>query len=87
MKLPPQVRQHPFEYLSLLLVLLASALAFVSVYPNSYLQRRIIYFTCASYFTWSLYHHHRRGDLQASIILEYLLFALLAILLLSATLF
>lgn len=87
MLLPPQVKQHPFEYLALFILLIVSAFVFLLAYPDSHLQRRVVYFASAAYFGWSLYHHHHRGDLQVSIIIEYLLFALLAILLLSSTLF
>ena len=84
--LPKQIRKNPIEYLVLLLILIIGATAFVFFSHNPYWQRRIIYAISSSYFAWSLYHHHRRGDLDLSIIVEYLLFALFAIILISSTL-
>jgi len=84
--LTKQIKQNPLEYLALLVILLAGVIAFVVFAYHPYWQRRIVYATSAAYFAWSLYHHHRRGDLEVSIIIEYLLFALFAIILVSSTL-
>jgi hypothetical protein len=82
-----EVKRHPLEYLVLLLILLFSAIVFVFFSYDHYLQRRVVYMASTAYFTWSLYHHYRRGDLHTSIIIEYLLFILLAIVITGATLF
>ena len=84
--LTKQIKQNPIEYLALLFILVAGAVSFILFSYHPYWQRRTIYATSASYFAWSLYHHHRRGDLEVSIIIEYLLFALFAIILVSSTL-
>jgi len=84
--LTKQIKQNPVEYLALLLILIAGVIAFIVFNYHPYQQRRVIYFTSSAYFAWSLYHHHRRGDLDVSIIIEYLLFALFAIILVSSTL-
>ena len=83
---PAQVKKHPLEYLTLTLILIAGAASFLFFAYNPALQRRLVYATSAAYFAWSLFHHHRRGDLTLSIIVEYLIFALFAIILLSSTL-
>jgi len=49
-------------------------------------QRWVIYFSSAGYFFWSLLYHYRQGDLELSVIIEYLLFALFAVVLISFTL-
>lgn len=82
-----EIKQKPFEYLILLLLLLISALAFIYFSYDSFIQRRVIYISAAAYFMWSLYHHYRRGDLQPSIVIEYLLIGIFGIVLLSSTLF
>lgn len=87
MLIPDQVKKHPFEYLALVLILLLSAFAYFAFTYDDHAQRRVVYFAAASYFLWSLYHHRRRGDLAPSIIIEYLVFALLGVLLLTGTLF
>lgn len=86
MLIPDQVKRHPVEYLTLLLLLFISAFAFVFYSYNDHLQRRIVYISASGYFLWSLYHHHRRGDLAVSIIVEYLVFGLLGVILLTSTL-
>lgn len=78
--------KNPLEYLALVLILAVGATSFLFFAHNPYLQRRMVYTTAAAYFAWSLYHHHRRGDLSLSIIVEYLVFALFAIILISSTL-
>jgi hypothetical protein len=39
------------------------------------------------YVTWSMFYHWRRGDFTLSILVEYLLFALLGVVVLSSTVF
>jgi len=85
--IPQEIRDKPIEYLILLIMLIVSGILFLSFGYDGHNQRRVIYAACAAYFFWSLYHHYRRGDLHASIIIEYLLMALLAIVVLSGTLF
>jgi len=86
MLIPPEIKQKPIEYLSLACLLMLSAILFVAFRYDSHLQRRVIYATSAIYIFWSLLHHYRRGDLQLSIIIEYLLLALLGIVVISSTL-
>ena len=86
MKIPSEIKQKPIEYLSLACLLMISAILFVAFRYDSHIQRRVIYGTGAVYIFWSLLHHYRRGDLLLSIVIEYLLIALLAIVIISSTL-
>ena len=86
MQIPHEIKQKPLEYLTLACLLLLSAILFITFHYDSHIQRRIIYATSAIYVFWSLFHHYRRGDLQLSIVIEYLLLALLAIVVISSTL-
>ena len=81
-----ELSQKPGEYIFLLLILLLGAILFFVYGFDPHSQRRIIYFTSAAYLLWSLFHHYRRGDLELSIVLEYLLFALFAIVIITSTL-
>lgn len=81
-----ELAQKPFEYLTLLVILLCGAILFISFSFDPHSQRRVLYLTAAAYLAWSLYHHYKRGDLQLSIIVEYLLFALFAIVIITSTL-
>ena len=62
-----------------------AATLFIYFSFNPRIQRDIIYVTAGSYFLWSLYHHYQVGDLHLSIIIEYLVFIVLALVVLSAT--
>lgn len=82
-----EIKQKPIEYLVLVLIFLISLILFFIFRTNTDLKRWIVYIMTASYFFWSLYHHYKRGDLHLSIVVEYLVFALFAIVLISTTLF
>jgi hypothetical protein len=82
-----EFRRNIIEYLVLAFIFLAAFVALLSFRFDPHLQRRVIYATSAAYFGWSLYHHYRKGDIHASILIEYLLFILLAVVVTGATLF
>jgi len=75
MIIPKEIKQKPVEYIILLLIFIVGF--FLYLFINN-LQTRmwIISGVVLSYFCWSLYHHHKRGDLHTSIIIEYLLIIL-----------
>ncbi len=80
------INKRPLEYLTLFFILLIALILFITFSYDHFVQRRIIYAASAAYFCWSLYHHYRRGDLHLSIVIEYLLFILLAIIITGFTL-
>lgn len=82
-----EIQQKPLEYLILLFIFITAAVLFFLFSYDPHNQRRVIYATTAAYLLWSFYHHYRRGDLELSIIVEYLVFALFALVLVSSTLF
>jgi hypothetical protein len=82
-----EIHKKPLEYILLLSIFIVAAILFFIFSFDPHAQRRIIYGLAAAYFAWSMYHHYKRGDLQTSIILEYLLFALFAVILISTTIF
>lgn len=86
MIIPKEIKQRPIEYLALLTGLVAS-LVFYLLIGDNHVLRWIIYAVGVLYFCWSLYHHYKRGDLQLSIVIEYLLIILLGIVFISGTLF
>jgi len=86
MIIPKEVKQKPVEYLFLLF----SFILFIFLYffiNDSQVKRWIVYSAGVIYFSWSIYHHYKRGDLQLSIVIEYLLIILLGIVFISGTLF
>lgn len=84
---PNEIKQKPVEYIALALVFLVGLLIYFFADISSHSQRFVVYFLAASYFFWSIIHHYRRGDLSPSIVVEYLVMALLGIVLLTASLF
>ncbi|MGI5841502.1 MAG: hypothetical protein ACOX6N_04765 [Patescibacteria group bacterium] len=74
-----EIENKPWEYLALLFILLVGVLLFFVFSYDRHMQRRIIYATTALYFAWSIYHHYKRGDLQLSIVIEYILIGILAL--------
>ncbi len=86
MIIPKEVKQKPVEYLILLVGLITGLFLYFFI-DNSQARRWIIYSVGIIYFCWSLYHHYKRGDLQLSIVIEYLLIILLGIVFISGTLF
>lgn len=81
-----EIRQHPLSFFVLFLIAVSGGVAFFFFSYDSHWQRRIVYATSGLYFLWSLYHHHQKGDLELSIIFEYLVFILLALVVISTTL-
>jgi hypothetical protein len=77
--IPEQIFKYPLEYLSLGLFFILSAVIFFVFSYDPHSQRRVVYVTAAGYLFWSLFHHYRRGDLHFSIIMEYIILAILAI--------
>lgn len=87
MIIPKEVKQKPLEYLSLALIFLVGLIIYFFADISSHTQRLVVYFMAACYFFWSIIHHYRRGDLSVSIVVEYLVMALLGIIFLTVSLF
>ncbi len=81
-----EIEQKPLEYLTLLIILILGLALFFVFSFDKHMQRRVIYATTALYFSWSIYHHYKRGDLEASIVIEYILIGIFALLLSTGTL-
>ena len=86
MIIPKEVKQKPFEYIILLICLIIGFILYILI-NNPQIRLWIISGVAVFYFGWSLYHHHKRGDLQLSIIVEYLLIILIGFVLIFSTLF
>jgi len=87
MIIPKEVHQKPFEYLILAGFFLIGLIFYFFVPLAPHNRRIVVYCLAGSYFLWSLVHHHRRGDLNLSIILEYLVMSLFGIALLTLSFF
>ena len=81
-----EIKRHPLEFSLLGLILICGTAAFFYFGYDQHDQRRVVYVTGAAYFLWSLFHHYRKGDLEVSLIVEYLAISLFAVILLASTL-
>ncbi|RLC35000.1 hypothetical protein DRH14_01795 [Candidatus Shapirobacteria bacterium] len=81
-----ELKQKPSEFIFLVIMLLLASVLFFYFNYNPHFQRRVIYFTSGAYLFWSLFHHYKRGDLELSIVIEYLLIAIFAVVLMTTTL-
>jgi Ca2+/Na+ antiporter len=81
-----QINKHPQNYV--VGVILLFSISFLLIYYRfePHIQRQVVYLASALYLGWSLWHHYRRGDITVSIMMEYLLLALFALIVVSATL-
>jgi hypothetical protein len=83
-----EIKKHPLNYLILGIIFSISIFLFFyfRLHFNTRDQRLLVYGTAILYFIWSIFHHHRRGDLHFSIILEYFLLSLFAVIVAMTTL-
>lgn len=81
-----EIRRHPHNYLVGVIVTIPILYLLYFYRFDSHTQRQVIYLASGLYFGWSLWHHYRRGDITSSIMMEYLLLALLALIVVSTTL-
>ena len=83
-----EIKKHPLNYLILGVIFIVAFILFFYFRQNfdAHDERRVVYVTAGLYLTWSLFHHYHRGDLHFSIILEYFLLALFAVIIALTTL-
>lgn len=76
-----EIKKYPISYIVLAAGLIITIILFFIFRANytPLYQRVLLYLFTTFYFAWSLFHHSRRGELQLSILAEYFLIALLAI--------
>lgn len=79
--LEKDLSRHPLHYFVLLCAQLVGlwGIFWFSYSPTT--QFAIIIYMSISYVVWGLFHHQQHHDLKLRILLEYILFALLAVLL------
>ena len=73
------IREKPIDF-ALFVGFLAVCFILV-VFVGDY---QLAYLTAVGYFVWSLIYHYRRGDLHLAIVIEYLMIALLGVVVLSS---
>jgi len=81
-----EITKHPQNYV-VGAILALSVLFLLFFYRfDTHAQRQVVYLASGLYLGWSLWHHYRRGDITTSIMMEYLLLALFALIVVTATL-
>lgn len=87
LKLSEDIKIHLSHYLSLLVILNIGLGAFFFFRFNPAYQAGVMVVTSFAYILWGIIHHFLCEDLHIKVILEYLLIALLANLLVLSLLF
>lgn len=77
---------HMIHFLILLATLALGVSAFFAAAGNSGLQLFIGFVTALAYVVWGILHHALSGDLHKKVVVEYVLIAAIAILLLEVAL-
>lgn len=75
------------HYFSLIIILSVGLTALFWFRYNHALQISVVIFMSAGYVAWGIIHHHSQKELHLKIVAEYLLIALVGILLLGSLLF
>jgi hypothetical protein len=81
-----EIKKQPLNYLIIIFLFSAAAILLLVFRFDPHSQRRIVYALSGLYLGWSLFHHYQRGDLSLSILLEYVLLAILALIVVAASL-
>lgn len=77
------MKSHIIHFIILLAIIAAGVTSFISVGGNTGLQFFIGLITAISYVVWGIIHHLLEGDLHKKIVVEYVLIAAIAVLLLE----
>ncbi|MDO8488417.1 MAG: hypothetical protein Q7S31_03860 [bacterium] len=75
---------HPLHYFTLLCILLAGLWGIFWFDYNRILQLGIVVSLGVSYIVWGIVHHWYHGDLHVKIVLEYVLVAIMAVLIFAS---
>ncbi|OIP87786.1 hypothetical protein CO009_04310 [Candidatus Shapirobacteria bacterium CG_4_8_14_3_um_filter_35_11] len=81
-----EIKHYPQNYIVALILAISVSFLLLFYRFDAHTQRQVVYLTSGLYLGWSLWHHYRRGDITTSIMMEYLLLALLALIVVSTTL-
>ncbi|OGG12783.1 hypothetical protein A3D77_07030 [Candidatus Gottesmanbacteria bacterium RIFCSPHIGHO2_02_FULL_39_11] len=82
-----KVHKHTPDYLILLLVVLISLVFFIANISNPMRQYEIIISLSFLYIAWGIFHHARNHDLHLKVVVEYVVIAVIGILLLRGAIF
>ena len=78
-----EIRNHPQHYLALSLILTFGALGIVFFRFDRLLLDIAIYSFGALYVLWGIFHHHSLHHIRPKVVLEYILIALLGIIIIK----
>lgn len=74
--------RHHIWYYSITIIIFALGLTLIAMNSqNSQLQALFISITATCYFLWSLLHHYTHHELHVRVVIEYILFAVLGVVL------
>lgn len=79
--------KHIQHYIPLISILLAGLLGIAIFSYDTAFQAAIVVATSASYVAWGLVHHYIHKDLHLSVFFEYLLIAILGVVIVLSVIF
>ncbi|OGC92191.1 hypothetical protein A3D85_02780 [Candidatus Amesbacteria bacterium RIFCSPHIGHO2_02_FULL_47_9] len=79
--------RHPLHYFSLLVMELVGLWGLLWFTYDSYMRFAILLSMAAGYVVWGVIHHHQHRDLHIKIVFEYLLMAVLAVLIIGSLIY
>jgi len=79
--------RHPLHYFTLLCIQLVGLWGLLWFNYNRPMQASILVSMAAAYVAWGIIHHHQHRDLHVKIVAEYLLMAILAILIVGSLIY
>ncbi|KKQ38042.1 MAG: hypothetical protein US53_C0003G0009 [Candidatus Woesebacteria bacterium GW2011_GWA1_37_7] len=82
-----QISRHLQHYLPLVGILLSGILGFYIFSYDRAFQSVLVVALGTAYVTWGLVHHYIHGDLNMSVLLEYLAIAILGCVMIFSVLF
>jgi len=72
-----EIRENRTDFLILGTILAVGVFSFLFSDHNLFLQKLSVIFTGFGYFFWGMFHHLRKKDLCAEVLLEYFFLAVL----------
>ena len=81
-----RITRHLQHYLPLLGILVAGLVGIITFSYDTNFQMALLFATASGYVSWGIVHHYIHGDLHSSIIFEYIVIALLGVVIVSSIL-
>ncbi|MBU0569641.1 hypothetical protein KKB40_02565 [Patescibacteria group bacterium] len=82
-----KISRHIQHYLPLLGIFVVGILGFTIFSYDKIFQAALVLAVATAYVAWGIIHHHIHEDLQTSVVVEYLVIAILGLIIIFSLLF